>query len=341
MEGASGAVPAGRWIEGASDGPLLVCVGGLHGNEPAGVHAIEEVAGRLAERNGEMAGDFVAAVGNAAALDAGRRFLAYDLNRVWTPDRLAARHGGGAPEDGEVARLDALFRRIAARRRGPVYVLDIHTTSSGGGAFTTAAALARNRAFAQEIPAPLVLGLGKHVEGTLITHLDQFGWTTAVFECGQHEEEAARTRAAAAVWLAAQAAGLLPGGDAPEARRGSAMLRADCRGLPPIFEMTHRHAVTEADAYRSRPGLRNFQPVRAGDVVGRDRRGDVASPVSGRLLMPLYQEQGEDGFFVVKVSEEARAGSGRRGAEGHPAGRGAAELGQPRYVQALGTGAVS
>lgn len=307
------AASAVRWIEGASDGPLLACVGGLHGNEPAGVRALEEVAERLAERRGAMAGDFVAAAGNVAALAAGRRFLAYDLNRAWTPARLEARRGGEAAEDREAARLQTLFQRIARRRRGPVHVLDIHTTSSGGGAFTTAAELARNRAFAQAIPAPLVLGLDDHVEGTLITHLDALGWTTAVFECGQHEEAAARERAAAAIWLAVRAAGLLADEEAPEARRGFARLRADCNGLPPVFEMTHRHAVTPADRYRSRPALRNFQPVRAGDVLGRDQRGDVASPVDGRLLMPLYQEQGEDGFFVVRVRED-EAGRGRSGA---------------------------
>lgn len=312
MGSTTGAAPAVRWIEGASDGPLLACVGGLHGNEPAGLRAMEDVAARLAERSAAMAGDFVAVAGNVAALAAGRRFLAYDLNRVWTPDRLAARRNGEAPEDREAARLQTLFERIAKSRRGPVHVLDIHTTSSGGGAFTTAAELPRNRAFAQAIPAPLVLGLDDHVEGTLITHLDGLGWTTAVFECGQHEEAAARERAAAAIWLAVRAAGLLADEDAPEARRGFDGLRADCNGLPPVFEMIHRHAVAEADGYRSRPALSNFQPVRAGDVLGRDRRGDVASPVDGRLLMPLYQEQGEDGFFVVRVREDASS----RGADG-------------------------
>ena len=292
-----------RWIEGASDGPLLLCVGGLHGNEPAGVRALEEVAGQLADRTEKMAGDFVTAVGNAAALEAGRRFLAYDLNRVWTPSRLASRRGGSAPEDREAARLAQLFDGVRERRRGPVYVLDIHTTSSGGGAFTTTAGLPANRRFAQVIPVPLVLGLARHVEGTLIAHLDQFGWTTTVFECGQHEEAGAAARAAAAVWLAVRAAGLLREEDAPEAGRGFAMLQADGLDLPSVMEMTHRHAVTDADAYRSAPGLRNFQPVRIGDVVGRDRRGEVASPATGRLLMPLYQEQGEDGFFVVEVHE--------------------------------------
>jgi hypothetical protein len=49
-----------------------------------------------------------------------------------------------------------------------------------------------------------------------------------------------------------------------------------------------------------KPGYRNFQRVHQGEVVAHDGRGDVVLRESGRLLMPLYQEQGEDGFFLVR-----------------------------------------
>jgi len=32
---------------GSKKGPLLICFGGIHGNEPAGIQAIEEVFERL------------------------------------------------------------------------------------------------------------------------------------------------------------------------------------------------------------------------------------------------------------------------------------------------------
>ncbi len=295
------------WVKGRLDGPLLLCIGGLHGNEPAGVKALEEVVGKLSARRDRMAGDFVAAAGNVPALAAGRRFLAYDLNRAWTPSRIGAgRLAGEVPEDLEMARLLKLIRQLSQRRRGPGFVLDIHTTSSAGGAFTTTTDFLANRRFAQAIPAPLVLGLGEHIEGTLIGYLDGFGYTTTVFECGQHQEEEARGRAAAAVWLAVCAAGLLEEAEVPEAGRGFRMLERACRKFPKVVEMRYRHAIREDDHYRSRPGLRNFQPVGAGDVLGDDRWGEVAAPEDGRLLMPLYQEQGEDGFFLVRESDGAR-----------------------------------
>lgn len=305
------------WVAGASAGPLLLCVGGLHGNEPAGVHALEAVTRGLQARRDRMTGDFVAVAGNLGALAAGRRFVAYDLNRAWTSERLVGRghgdawaspaaplspNGAGAvaAEDREMARLLDVLAQVAERRRGPVHVLDLHTTSGGGGAFTTTSDFLDNRRYAMQIPAPLVLGLDEAVEGTLIGYLDGFGYTTAVFECGQHEEAASRERAAWATWLAVRAAGLLKDADAPEARRGFKALRSAYRGLPRVLEVKYRHPVDDDDRYCSRPGLLNFQRVRAGDVLGDDRDGRVAAPETGRVLMPLYQEQGEDGFFVVR-----------------------------------------
>ena len=311
------------WVEGHAEGPLLLCVGGLHGNEPAGVRALEQVVERVRERRSVLTGDFVAIAGNLHALSSGRRFMAYDLNRAWTPSRIAARPNGAAspngripaPEDLEMARMLDILDAVSARRRGPVYALDIHTTSGGGGAFTTAADNPRHKDFAMAIPAPLVMRLDEHLEGTLTSYLDRLGYTAAVFECGQHEEAESRVRAASAIWLAIRAAGLIADAHVPEAEEGRAALEEAYRRLPRILEMRYRHPVTEDDRYMTRPGFRNFQWVRAGDAIGDDRHGEVVALKSGRLLMPLYQEQGEDGFFVVRdvearVAPVAAAGGG-------------------------------
>ncbi len=307
------------WVEGAAGGPLLLCVGGLHGNEPAGVLALEEVVAEIESRRHLLAGDFVAVRGNMQALDAGRRFLSYDLNRAWTPARIAAaqdrlRAAGGAdalPEDRELVRMLGILELVSARKRGQVYVLDIHSTSGGGGPFSTASDSPEHRRFVGAIPVPMIRQLNVHLEGTLTCHLDRLGYVTAVFESGQHEEPEARVRAGRAVWLAVRAAGLLADPDAPETCLGYMALERECRALPKVLDMTYRHPIKEEDGYVTRPGFRNFQPVRAGVVIGDDRHGEVVAPKSGRILMPLYQELGEDGFFVVRDIAAARTGARR------------------------------
>ena len=310
------------WVKGDTEGPLLLCVGGLHGNEPAGVTALEEVVDLIEERRHLVRGDFVAVTGNLLALAAGRRFMSYDLNRAWTNPRIAEARGrvrsaGGraaVAEDLELVRLLGVLDRVTSARRGPAWFLDLHTTSGGGGAFTTSADKSRHKRFAMSIPAPLILRLDEHLEGTLTSYMKRLEYTTAVFECGQHEETESRVRAESAVWLAIRAAGLLADRDVPEARSGYRKLEEAYRHLPRILEMRYRHPVMEEDRYVTRPGFRNFQPVRAGDVIGDDRHGEVPAPRSGRILMPLYQELGEDGFFVVRDLAAARSGM-RRGME--------------------------
>lgn len=64
--------------------------------------------------------------------------------------------------------------------------------------------------------------------------------------------------------------------------------------------MRYRRPVTDGDGFRMNPGYSNFDPVRAGQVIARDDVGPIAVEETSRLLMPLYQEQGEDGYFLVR-----------------------------------------
>jgi len=291
-------------VDGLESGPSLVCIGGLHGNEPAGVHGLLQVLEGLAGREGRMRGRFTALSGNRAALREGRRYLARDLNRAWTPDRVQMLREEGVPsadpEDEEQRGLLAAIEDAARDAHGPVYVLDLHTTSGFGGPFSTVADTLPNRRFALEFPAPLILGLEEIVDGTLLEYLGDCGFVAAVFESGQHEEPDAVERAVAAIWIAVAAAGLLPESELPELPRARKRLATDTRALPRVLEMRHRHPVEAADGFRMAPGYENFQRVREGETVARDHEGIIRVPESARILMPLYQDQGQDGFFVVR-----------------------------------------
>ena len=79
-----------------------------------------------------------------------------------------------------------------------------------------------------------------------------------------------------------------------------ARLRRATEGVPGIVEVTYRHAIVPRERFRMRPGFRSFEPVTSGQVIADDAEGSVAVPLDGFLLMPLYQKQGDDGFFVVR-----------------------------------------
>jgi len=198
-------------VKGDRPGPTLIGIGGLHGNEPAGLDALRLVLGSLREQPGAFRGELVALAGNLPALAEGRRFLDIDLNRMWGGDQNQV--PPDATEVGEQGELRQAILDAATRARGEVYVLDLHTTSGEGGAFTVIGDTLRNRRFARAIPVPLVLGLEELVDGTLLEFLDERGFIAAVFETGQHQEELSASRGEAGLWLALEAAGMVSGED--------------------------------------------------------------------------------------------------------------------------------
>lgn len=298
----------GRYV-GASSGPLVVWVGGLHGNEPSGVEAIRRVLGRLADERTPFRGEVVGLAGNLTALARGARYVDEDLNRVWTLDRIAALRRASADGGGELDSVEAREQRellsavtteLARADASGAYCLDLHTTSSESVPFLTFSDSLRNRTFASNFPLPLVLGLEEEVDGALLDYLHHLGHVTLAVEGGNHMDPESVEHLSAVLWLALVSAGCVELEDVPEVNGLQRRLAEAGRGVPRIFELRYRHGLRDGDGFRMRPGYRNFEEVEPGEPVARDRRGEVQTPVGGRLFLPLYQAKGDEGFFVVR-----------------------------------------
>ena len=51
---------------------------------------------------------------------------------------------------------------------------------------------------------------------------------------------------------------------------------------------------------------RNFDKIYKGELLAHDAHGEIRALCDGLILMPLYQKQGSDGFFVIKdINREA------------------------------------
>lgn len=284
-------------------GPTLVCIGSMHGNEPAGTLGLERVAAELRRRNSPVRGEFVALVGNRAALEQRVRFVDEDLNRAWSAARIAELHAGRRAASAEETELLDLWSEVAAaveRARGEVWLLDLHTTSGQGPPFGVLDDTLANRVFARMFEVPFVVGLEEELDGTLLSYYVARGMRTFGLESGQHDDPESVRRAEAAIWIALERTGLVEPEEIPERESWAGLLRGTTRSLPEVVEVRYRHPVRPGDGFHMEPGFVNFQKVRAGQVVARDRDGEIRVPQPGRLLMPLYQRQGEDGFFVVR-----------------------------------------
>ena len=85
--------------------------------------------------------------------------------------------------------------------------------------------------------------------------------------------------------------------DMAECRRRLGVARAE---LPHVFEVVYRRGVEPGDGFEMEPGHQNFERVRAGQVIARTNAGPVEIPESGWLFLPLYQDLGDDAYFIVR-----------------------------------------
>jgi hypothetical protein len=284
---------------GGAPGRTLILVGGLHGNEPAGVEALRRVFARLPESS-ELRGEVLAVAGNVSALERGVRYVDTDLNRGWWPESLDAGDVPGSVEDAERRALLATMSPVLDRAPSAPIVVDLHTTSGETPPFATLGDTLRNRRFAFAFPLPVVLGLEEQLAATFLEYVNNLGCVTVGFEGGRHEDPAAVDHLEAVSWIALVTAGIVRRHDVPPPDPW-AFLEDVSRGRPAVVEVLYRHAVPADRSFVMERGYRSFQEIRAGERLGAwVDGGPVLAPEAGRILMPLYQDQGDDGFFIIR-----------------------------------------
>lgn len=292
----------GRYTQGKK-GPVLLCIGGIHGNEPAGIEALELILKMLevepiTNPDFEFRGTLVALRGNVGALEQDARFLDRDLNRIWQDtDQVNDR------EASERAQLKNCIEAYIESGE-EVVLLDLHTTTATGGIFTFPMD-ALGRMLAVQLGAPVILGVTGHLLGTCAAYFQEKhdNVTSLVFEGGQHLEEASTNRMIAAIVSALRAIGCV------EARhiehQHDHILTRYSEGLPAVSSIVYRHPIVIGDGFVMNPGYQNFDAIEQGEVVARAASGPIKAPLSGLILMPHYQEQGTDGFFIIQQEEES------------------------------------
>lgn len=288
----------GRVI-GADAGATLIVVAGLHGNEPAGLEAGRRVLERLFDDTRALRGELLVLAGNCAALERKVRFIERDLNRSFSAEHIARVEGKDpsslTAEDRELGELLQAMDAAIARARGPVYLADCHTSSAPGVPFVLYGATPAQREFVEVFPLPVISGIVEQVEGVLSECMSARGLVTFSVEGGQHDAPVSRDSLEAIVWLSLERAGMVQG--RPECRRSAALLDELRGDLPRLVDVVSRHAIGPEDDFVMEPGFRNVDRVTRGHLLARDCRGEVRAPEDGVVVLPLYQKQGNDGFF--------------------------------------------
>jgi succinylglutamate desuccinylase len=277
----------------------------MHGNEPSGAAALAKVFDKLRAKKPPVNGRFIALRGNVQGLAKKERYLDNDLNRIWFQERIEALEKGevgerATAEEAEQIGLYKTLHKIIKTAQRDIYVVDLHTTSSASKPFAIFGDTIRNRNFAKRLRASLILGLEEAITGTLIEYITNLGHVALAFEAGQHEAPDSVDKHEAAVWMALEASGVMSRKDISGYKYYAEILANEAKGLPEVLEVRYRHAIKPDDDFQMEPGYVNFQRVKEGQLLARDRNGGIWAPKNFHVFMPLYQGLGDDGFFLAK-----------------------------------------
>ncbi|MGB4960113.1 MAG: succinylglutamate desuccinylase/aspartoacylase family protein [Saprospiraceae bacterium] len=298
--------------KGNLDGPLLVITAGIHGNESAGVRALQLFFKNLNEKSNTnpdfvYKGEVIGLLGNVNAYSQSKRFIEKDMNRCWVPehigqimntDKLMLKN-----EDLEMRELlEMVHLEVNRLQPSKLYLLDLHTTSSDGGIFSITTAKKESINTAYEMHAPVVLGLLKDISGTTLHYFTKenigIPCISIGFESGHHDDLQSIDRCVAAIINFIRAIGVI---DPQEVENHhDYILKEYIKKLPEVVEVVYKFKIEDNKLWQMKPGYKNFQKVKRNELLARYDGNDVLCPMDGRILMPLYQSQGEEGFFIVR-----------------------------------------
>ena len=293
-------------------GTLMICLAGLHGNEKAGVRALELIFKMLevepiTNPNFKFNGRLVAFRGNVSALASDDRFLDMDLNRIWTPEIITSLLHTPLDElRGERRELRELLRAVHLEidnyQPEKIVVLDLHTTSCRGGIFSIVRDDIESIELGIELHAPVIRGMLDGLHGTTLHYFQQRNFdipiTSITFEAGQHDEPLSINRSIAAIINCMRTSENVRAEHVEN--QHDQLLIEHSKNLPKVCQLNYCHTIQRNDGFKMKPGFKNFDVITKGMVLAEDNQGPILAKADGLLLMPLYQDQGDDGFFIIE-----------------------------------------
>lgn len=295
--------------QGEPNGKLLLLLGQIHGNEPAGTKAIKRFFERLdfeATRNHlfKWQGSVIGLLGNVEAAMQQKRFIEEDLNRLFTTELTSESKKTTTYQIHEHYELRALINEIKtildSQKIRELYVLDLHTTSGGGGIFVLPGFSEESMQIAAQIPAPTILKIADTLQGTTLHYFNSENFKipvhSVVFEAGQHDDVLAIDNALAAIICTMRSIGMIHPNDVET--KHELRLKAIAQKLPHIGEVFFKFQIPPNAYFEMLPGFKSFDKITKGQHLADLDHQPILAPADGFLLMPKYQPSGQDGFFL-------------------------------------------
>jgi len=283
--------------------PTLVIMVGIHGNEVSGIFAVNSIKKKIKEYKLTFKANLYVIAGNLNAISKGNRFETIDLNRLWTDEQLhkikTNNVSFNADEKEQIA-IYTILKDILKDHTGKFYFVDLHTTSAPTTPYLIFSDSVNNRKFSKHFPIPIVFGIEEYIQGPLLTYINEYGHVGIGFEAGSHDDENAILINESFLWIALVETTCLDKIDIPNYNYYVNTLEELSDFSNELFEIVDKHSIHKGEKFAMLKGFDNFQKINKNQALAISDSKTLYSGFDAQIFMPLYQEQGDDGYFIIK-----------------------------------------
>ena len=287
----------------SKNAPTIVIIAGLHGNEVSGIYAINSIIDNINNNNLSLKTNLYVLSGNLNAISKGIRYETIDLNRLWNDEqikKIKSKKSNLNKDELEQKELYFSIKEIVNRHTGEFIFVDLHTTSSHTIPFLTYGDSLKNRRFSKKFPVPSVFGIEEYITGTLLTYVTEFGHIGVGFEAGEHHDKDIIAINKAFLWHVLVEVGCVKKENVKDYQQYVNLLVKQSDLGNTFFEIVNKHSIQKKDKFLMIKGYRNFQRINKNQKLAISNNKELVASTKGRIFLPLYQDKGEDGYFIIK-----------------------------------------
>ncbi|HWO07633.1 MAG TPA: succinylglutamate desuccinylase/aspartoacylase family protein [Candidatus Paceibacterota bacterium] len=286
-------LPEGASIISSSPDTRRCCVivGGVHGNEPAGIRAINTVT-TLARKEWQLNGNVYGLVGNPRAVEKNLRFIDENLNRAFGNPRNASSY-----EAQRAIEITRWFEELA-KTYTEVYVLDLHSVSVGEARIAVFNANnPKAEAWADRVsPISFHLKDAEYVfPETIAGAIERLGGIALIIECGNHSSEIGTAVALEHVERVLVSLAML---ESPQVSFQNTVTYSD---EPRTYKLIG--CIRPDAGFAFDFPVQSETPLTEGAVFAHDKSGEHRAPCDCFIIMPAKHPNPNDtdaGFLAIR-----------------------------------------
>ena len=153
---------------------------------------------------------------------------------------------------------------------------------------------------AKHLNIPIISNLFSKVKGSLVNYYHKKDITSIVFEGGAIGDPASINNHEAGIWKLLEANNFIQKNDIPRRILNNLEeMKNFSKNVKGKYEVKYIHKIKDNDEFIMHPNINNFEKVEKNQTIAKDKNGLIKTTYSGYVLMPLYQEKGTEGFYII------------------------------------------